>query len=294
MNRTTELFKSEAYLQNNLRLFVNRATEDFNVPFHSHEFIEYCYVAQGKGYHHIENETFPVHKGMLYVIPVGISHVFRPSTPGPAGEPLIVYNCLFDNYMVDRLSPILLDDPVQEHLKSLCGGNERSSASSYFNAFDRDGSIESIMQRLYREMSVPSIGSATMLLSLVSQLAITVYRLKYGDADKRSADAADFTNVIQYIGEHLSEPITLSDLSHISRWSIRHLQRLFQRHSGQSFGSYLQNARIHKSCELLRGSSRKVSVIAELVGYRDIDSFNAVFKKIVGQSPSEYRSLQGG
>lgn len=293
MNRTAELFKSEAYLQNNLHLFVNRATEDFNVPFHSHEFIEYCYVAQGRGYHHIENETFPVHKGMLYVIPVGVSHVFRPSTPDSAGEPLIVYNCLFDTHMVERLSPILLDNPVQEHLEGL-GGNEKSTASSYFKVFDLDGSAESIMQRLYREMSVPSIGSATMLISLVGQLVITVYRLKYGEADKRSVDAADFTSVIQYIEQHLSEPITLSDLAQMSRWSNRHLQRLFAKHSGQSFGSYLQNARIQRSCEWLRSSSHKVSVIAELVGYRDIDSFNAVFKKIVGQSPSEYRSLQRG
>lgn len=293
MNRTTELFKNEHYLQNHLHLFVNRATEDFHVPFHSHEFIEYCYVAQGRGYHHIENETFSVHKGMLYVIPVGVSHVFRPSTPDSASEPLIVYNCLFDTRMIGRLSPILLDRPVLEHLEAL-GSNEKINTSSYFKVFDRDGSAESIMQRLYREMSVPSVGSATMLLSLVGQLVITVYRLKYGEADKRMVDATDFTSVIQYIEQHLSEPITLSDLAHMSRWSNRHLQRLFAKHSGQSFGSYLQNARIHKSCELLRESSHKVSVIAELVGYRDIDSFNAVFKKIVGQSPSEYRSLQRG
>ncbi|MGP3784971.1 helix-turn-helix domain-containing protein [Paenibacillus sp. 1A_MP2] len=44
-----------------------------------------------------------------------------------------------------------------------------------------------------------------------------------------------------------------------------------------------------KSCELLKNSQHKVSLIAELVGYRDVDSFYAVFKRITGETPQGYR-----
>lgn len=287
MNHTTQLFKGEVFFQNNLHLWVNRYTEDFTVPFHAHDFIEYCYVAEGKGFHHIERETLPVSKGLLFAIPVGVSHVFRPTSPDSLGNPLIVYNCLFDAHMVNHLSVVLQDPPILEHLTEL-----QNSTSSYFSVFDREGSIESLMQKLYREMSVPSIGSTTMLHTLLSQLVVTVYRHKYTEANKPDMQVAnDFDQVIQYLEQHLHEAVTLSDLARISKWSIRHLQRMFQQHTGQSFGSFVQNLRVQKSCELLRGSEHKISSIAELVGYRNIDSFNAVFKKIVGKAPTEYRKL---
>ncbi|WP_199619412.1 AraC family transcriptional regulator [Paenibacillus alkalitolerans] len=284
MKQAAQLFKGETFLQNNLHVLVNRYTEDFLVPFHSHDFIEYCYVSEGSGFHHIVQEKIPVRKGMLFVIPVGIPHVFRPSSYDSLRDPLIVYNCLFDAQMMDRLSLFLHDLPLREHLASLGG-----SGSTYYSVFDSDGSIEGLMQNMYRELSVPGIGSTTMLHTLLSQLVVKVYRQKYGDVDKSITEAADFSQVIQYIENNISEAITLTDLARMSRWSSRHLQRKFVRHTGQSFGSYLQNVRVNKSCELLRNTEHKITTVAELVGYRDIDSFNAVFKKIVGQSPMSYR-----
>lgn len=286
MNQATQLFKGEFFLQNNLHLLVNRFNEDFVVPFHAHDFIEYCYVAEGKGFHHIENMAIPVSKGVLFAIPVGVSHVFRPTSPHSASNPLIVYNCLFDIHMINQLSIILQDHPIREHLTALT-----NNTSTYFSVYDRDGSIEHLMQMLFREMSVPIIGSTTMLHLLLSQLIVSVYRLKYAVADKPTTHVSDFSQVIRHLEQNLHESITLSDLSLISKWSIRHLQRLFQQHTGQSFGSHLQNLRVQKSCELLRSSEHKVITIAELVGYRDIDSFNAVFKKVVGQTPVSYRRL---
>jgi AraC family L-rhamnose operon transcriptional activator RhaR len=286
VNKSVQLFKSESFVQNNLHLHVNRFVEDFNVPFHTHDFIEYCYVAEGKGFHHIESETFPVHKGQLFAIPVGVSHVFRPTSPNSTGDQLIVYNCLFDTQMIDHLSLLLHDSPIREHFSSLADGT-----STYFSIIDSDNSFENIIMRLYREVSAPCMGSTTMLQTLLAQLVVAVYRQKFGEIDKPTTEAADFSRVLHYIENHLFESITLSDLASLSQWSSRHLQRMFMRHTGQSFGSYLQNCRIQRGCALLRDSDYKITVIAEQVGYRDIDSFNTIFKKIVGQTPSSYRKL---
>jgi AraC family L-rhamnose operon transcriptional activator RhaR len=286
MNPSAQLFKAEFFFDHTIHLLVNRYTEDFTVPFHAHDFIEYCYVAEGKGFHHIEQETIPVSKGMLFAIPVGVSHVFRPTSPDAKGNPLIVYNCLFDSHMVDQLTDMLMEQPIQEHLIDL-----RNRRIPYFSVSDHDGSIESLMQMLYREMSVQGIGSATMLHTLLSQLVVTAYRKNLSNPDKPRSEVANFDQMLQFLKQNMHEAVTLSDLARVSKWSDRHLQRLFQRQTGQSFGSYLQNLRVQKSCELLRSSEHKISSIAERVGYRDMDSFNAVFKKIVGQSPRQYRKL---
>lgn len=283
MNRINKVFESQFFLQNNLHMWVNRFTEDFMVPYHEHDFIEYCYVAEGNGFHYIEEETFPIHKGLLFVIPVGVAHVFRPATPERSSKPPIVYNCLFDTHLAVQLS-IFQEQPIQEHLSSL-----GSKASSYFSVFDHDGSIESIMLKLYREMSVKATGSRTMLYALLNQLIVTVYRRKYGETENLACESVDFNHVFHYLEQNFNKAITLSEISRFSGWSSRHLQRLFLKHTGQSFGSFLQNLRIQKSCEMLRSSGLKIGVIADLVGYRSIDSFNIAFKKTVGLTPTEYR-----
>ncbi|MHA7963249.1 AraC family transcriptional regulator [Paenibacillus sp. CAU 1782] len=285
MNQATTLFESHYFLRNHPLLDIVRYPEDFEVPFHSHEFIEYCYVAEGKGFHYIQNETFPVHKGMLFAIPVGASHVFRPSSPGGSEQPLIVYNCLFGKDMVEQLSRLLEEDIVV-HLTKLANQNQ-----SYFSVFDSDGAIERLLMAMYREKLVPGPGFASLMQAYLSQLVIAVYRLNNKDSAGAEPNVADFSIIIDYIENHLSLPITLSDLSVSSKWSGRHLQRLFQKHFGQPFGAYLRNARIQKSCELLRHTSYKISYIAELVGYRNSGAFNAVFKKVVGKSPAEFRKL---
>ncbi|MEF3353250.1 AraC family transcriptional regulator [Paenibacillus sp. GYB006] len=279
------MFERNFFIRDDLHISVTRFTEDFTVPYHEHDFIEYCYVAEGTGFHHTEQETLPIHKGLLITIPIGVSHVFRPSTPGQNTKPPVVYNCLFDAELANRIS-LLHEVQIREHLSSL-----RSKSFSYFSVFDRHGEIEGIMLKLHREMSMQEIGSQAILYSLVNELIVTVYRLKYGEKnpDHLTNKSTHFQHVLFYLKQNLHQAITLSELSRLSGWSTRHLQRLFHQHTGQSFGSYLLNLRIQKSCDILRNSDLKISLIAENVGYYSIDAFNAAFKKIVGLTPTEYR-----
>ncbi len=265
-------------------MLVSRFTEDFQVPFHEHDFIEFCYVAEGTGFHHIERETFPVHKGWLFVLPVGAAHVFRPTTPDSSGKPPVVYNCLFDVKLARELAHDY-EELVREHLEELT-----TRPSSYYAVFDKDGSIESLMLKLHLEMSRRETGSITMLHALLNQLIITVYRLTIGTSKRQgNSMPSDIRHIVYYLEQNMEQSLTLSDASRFAGWSARHLQRIFLKHTGQTFGAFVQHLRIRKSCEMLRGSTLKIGAIAELVGYRSIDAFNAAFKRTVGLTPSAYR-----
>lgn len=288
MKRTNQLFEGQHFLQDNLHMWINRFKEDFAVPYHAHDFIEYCYVAEGTGFHHIEQEVFPIHKGWLFVIPIGAAHVFRPATSEKGSKAPVVYNCLFDTHLAAQLS-LVQEQPIQEHLLDIA-----HNPSAYFAVFDRDGSLESLMLKLHNEMTLQETGSQTMLYALLSQLIVTVYRLKGGKRETLISETANFNDIIYYLEQNYHQTLTLELLSSYAGWSSRHLQRLFHKYTGQAFGSFLQNLRMQKSCELLRTSTMKISVIAEHVGYRSIDSFNAAFKKIVGLTPTEYRKASIG
>ncbi|MEK4527371.1 AraC family transcriptional regulator [Paenibacillus sp. FSL H7-0942] len=284
MNSSVQLMKSEYFLHNHLQLFVNRCSEDFVLPFHAHDFIEYSYVAEGKGFHHIGEDVIPVTKGMLFVIPVGVPHVFRPVSTNVTEHPLIIYNCLFNAELIHTLTAIIQEKEIIQHLMDL-----EQNQVPYISVVDHNDRIEELMVKLYRESSVPGIGSSTMLYTLVSQLVLMTYRQLYQKDHDEEHHSTGFDYILHYIKEHVSNRIRMSDLVRVSGWSEKQIGRMFLRHTGQNFSGHLQHLRIQKSCELLKSSQHKVSLIAELVGYRDMDSFYAAFKKITGETPLAYR-----
>jgi AraC-like DNA-binding protein len=283
MKRSGEKLEGD-FFPKNLHLYINRATETFQMPLHFHEFIELAYVAEGMGFHYIENDKQRVHKGQLFVIPIGVSHVFRPSSNNPLTDPLIVNNCVFTPEMVDIIAPFIIEAPIVAHLK---GFKDKNIAS--YSVYDIDTSIEKLFASLYREFSICQSGSSTYLHTLLIQLIVTIYRMKNDEIKIPLSKPTQFLHVLRYMEQYYSEELTLSKLSEKFQWSERHLQRLFPQHTGQTFNRYIQSLRIQKSCERLRNSQLKISFIAEEVGYKDIDSFNAVFKRIIGSTPGSYR-----
>jgi AraC-like DNA-binding protein len=284
MKHTKQTLTEDIFFQDNLHLFVNRATETFHMPFHSHEFIELAYVAEGKGFHYIDDEVQRIHKGQLHIIPIGVNHVFRPTSTDALKDPLIVYNCIFTEKLIVSLIPFITDKSIAEFMAGLS-----KSSLLYYSLFDTEGTIEKLFQALYREYTLPLNGSSTYLNTLLIQLIVTFYRLKHDRTRAAPNKPTRFHQVLHYMEQQYAEGITLSDLTDRFQWSERHFQRLFKQHTEQTFNHYLQNIRIQKSCEFLRSSQLTIHRIAESVGYKDIHTFNKLFKRIVGSTPSSYR-----
>lgn len=66
--------------------------------------------------------------------------------------------------------------------------------------------------------------------------------------------------------------------------------RIFKMHTGKSLEKYLISIRIQQSKIMLCDSDMPIDEIADIVGYDNYVSFYKAFKKLVGKSPSDYRS----
>ncbi|ALS26643.1 AraC family transcriptional regulator [Paenibacillus sp. 32O-W] len=281
--RPSFMLKSDYYFTENVRLFVNRNLETFDLAYHAHDFVELAYVAEGFGFHHIGDAAERVGKGRLYVIPVGVSHVFRPASANQE-EPLVVYNCVIAPDLLASLremaEPILrtqFDFLMEER-------------SEWFSVPDHDGTIERLLYGLHREFVFRRSGSTTMMYAMLLQLLVSVFRARQECPELPAAAAPNaLYDVLAWLDEHYGEPLDIASLAGRCGFSKRHFQRLFKQYTGQTFARYMQSLRIRKSCDMLRETGDKIQAVAERAGYRDIDSFNRVFRRIVGMTPGAYR-----
>lgn len=116
----------------------------------------------------------------------------------------------------------------------------------------------------------------------------------FGKSETVRLEAAEEKNYFvelakEYVEEHYYENLMLADVAQRAGISAGYLSTLFQRELSKGFVDYLNEVRIEHACIYLRHNYLKTYEIAYKVGFKDEKYFSKVFKKVKGQSPSEYR-----
>ena len=99
-------------------------------------------------------------------------------------------------------------------------------------------------------------------------------------------------NGIKYMESNYQNDITLADLARAIHVSPNYFSKLFKDETEVNFSDWLNKLRIEKSLELLRRNDLKIYEIANLVGYTDYKYYSAIFKKITGLTPKQYKDGQ--
>lgn len=94
-----------------------------------------------------------------------------------------------------------------------------------------------------------------------------------------------------YMDEHYFENLTLQDVADKVGITAGYLSTLFSQKLSLGFVDYLNQVRIEHACSYLTQNYFKTYEIAYKVGFNDEKYFSKVFRKVMGQSPSEYRKM---
>jgi AraC family transcriptional regulator len=95
--------------------------------------------------------------------------------------------------------------------------------------------------------------------------------------------------VADFIEEHLSEEVRLSDMAELVDLSPFHFARAFKQSFGMPPHRYHVSRRIERAKTLLAQPQSSVTEIALAVGFAETSSFSAAFRKTTGSAPSDYR-----
>jgi AraC-like DNA-binding protein/ligand-binding sensor protein len=106
---------------------------------------------------------------------------------------------------------------------------------------------------------------------------------------QRNAEPPVVTRAREFIKEHQADDLSLGEVARAVNTSSFYFCKLFKKATGLNFTDYLSRIRIEKAKNLLLNPNLRVSEIAYAVGFQSLTHFNRVFKRIVGQSPKEFR-----
>ena len=97
---------------------------------------------------------------------------------------------------------------------------------------------------------------------------------------------------IQYIREHLQDPLSLAEVAESVSFSPGYLSTLFRQELNISFSEFVLDARLRRVKLLLQGDA-SLSSIAEQTGFHDASYLIKVFKRATGMTPNKYRQQRG-
>lgn len=107
---------------------------------------------------------------------------------------------------------------------------------------------------------------------------------------QENAESPMITRAKQYIRENQAEELSLGQVAKAVNASSFYFCKMFKKGTGLNFTEYVCRVRIESAKNLLLNPNLRISEIAYQVGFQSLTHFNRVFKKTVGEAPTEYRS----
>lgn len=249
--------------------------------FHNHLEIGYCNWGEGDLY--IENEIYRYKSGTITFIPQNIPH----STDSEKGTISSWEYIFVDIEHIFKQTPKSMDVwDMGYNIKSI-------SNKPYIFSENNSVEIAVIIKTIINEMKNPNGRYKTKIRALLMMLFIEIERL----SNEQSIDTDAKVDVqimpaLEYIRYNYMKDIKISDLAYKCNLSETHFRRIFKEIMRMSPLDYINEVRIHASCNLLKSTNESVESIALKSGYTTITTYNRNFSKIMGITPLKWRKKE--
>ncbi|MDF2958930.1 MAG: hypothetical protein K0S39_665 [Paenibacillus sp.] len=124
---------------------------------------------------------------------------------------------------------------------------------------------------------------------LAAEIIISILDSYYRSEEDVRVSSQAFNWITSYMSLHLSEPLTIGDLSKRANLSVSRFSALFKKRYGTSPHKYLLEMRVNHAKELLENTDLSHADISSYCGFADIHHFSKSFKKRTGQTPGAWR-----
>lgn len=157
------------------------------------------------------------------------------------------------------------------------------------NTYPQNAYLQQHMRE--KAMEIAALNQLTELSQMEKRIRQIMEELWKGIREEMQSD--DLAEAFRYLEENLAEKISLNDLAEISCLSVSSFCKKFKDRTGMTLVQYMNVKRIEHAQVLLQDKNYSLWDVAEITGFRNANYLVRVFKKITGQTVSEYRKQFG-
>lgn len=237
---------------------------------HTHNYAEILLFLQGDAVFHVEGTSYPIAPGDVLITRPMEAHYIEVSPEAPYER--MVIN--FDMALIEQLEPgsTLLQPFLQREAgrQNLYQGQEfaGSDAITYLQAL--------------RNHANNRLASISYVLLFLTELR----RVFDSREDTAATQASLEHQILRYIENRISRPITLDTLCQKYFISRAQLCRRFKKVTGTSVAKYIATKRLLSAQQMIL-QGKKPSHIYELCGFGDYSAFYRAYTRYFGYSPKE-------
>ena len=243
---------------------------------HCHNFYEVYYFIRGDVSYLVEGKRYvPTPHSILIMSP----NVFH----GVKIDSNTDYERFTLHFLPNILSlenRILLLSPFSE------ATDERDIYFENVNVFKMQGFFENLLDCNTMSNDIKEVAIKTRIEALLSQILFMSRSTKGSSSEELSRSVVD---IIAYLNGHLTETITLDNLSNKFFISKHHLNKVFRKAIGTTVVDYIIHKRVILAEQLIM-QGQSASLASTNAGFHDYSSFYRAYEKIFGHSPTNKTS----
>ncbi|WP_055495360.1 AraC family transcriptional regulator [Streptomyces sp. TP-A0356] len=246
-----------------------------------------CIVAQGRKSVVVDDQEY-VYDAFNYLVLSNSRHFTAEILEATQVKPFLSLVLQIDPNLVRRISADIFDRRTTTFGRPPQGKPE----SAFVTPLDR-----SLVGAMVRFLRATDTGADRRVLAPV-YLQEMVYRVLQAEQYARLLEVAatevasnPLSEVISYVQENMSEPLTVSDLAERVALSPSAFSHLFRDVTGKSPYRFVKEMRLNRARELLLEGELSVTQVSRAVGYSSTSHFINEFRDRFGASPRAYCDL---
>lgn len=257
------------------------ARETLVVTTHWHEEAEFTLITKGSCLYQIELEDYEVKEGdILFISPLVLHSSSCREAEEMTSETYVFHLNFLGGNSTDICSTRYLAPMMNQEISMPCLITSRHPAYE---------SLRKIFYQIHALYDGDANGYELAMKALFLQALFVLLQYSKKAETSDSATLSDkLKNVLDYIENHFSEAISVSELARLCYFSEYHFMRFFKKHMNMTCVEYINNLRLEKSVELFEQGNTSILDVSLSVGFHNLSYFHRAFKKKYHMTPLSF------
>lgn len=268
-------------------LFAYDMTDADTTLFHSHDFIEFAYVAEGTLRLVINGEVLEFAPGDICLMDRNTEHAEVLGTE----RTKLVYISFSSELFESIVDADKAKSHEEQYLRSILLRKKESYQFVHFKpTADAPETARTILSIL-TEAAGKKPGSEQIIRGNVIRflhLLTDEHSFSLTSAEKAHLRRQLYLDICAYTKKHCAD-ISIGRLVDKFHYNADYFNRIIKEFSGMTYTEFLHDVRLKAAEKLLSETDRPISTVAAEVGYQNLGYFYKLFREKHGILPNEYR-----